>query len=393
MTDQTPGIEEDVFDQLLDTVERFTRERLIPNEERVEEEDEIPPEIVSEMKEMGLYGISIPQDHGGLGLSTLQEARLIETLCYASLAFRSLIGTNVGIGSQGIVMDGTEEQKQAWLPKLATGEAVASFALTEPDVGSDAAHIRTSARRDGDDFVINGTKRYITNAPRASVFTLMARTDPDNPGAGGISAFLVPADSPGITISKPDRKMGQKGTKTCDVTLEDVRVPASAIIGGPDRENQGFKTAMKVLDRGRVHISAMATGNAQRMLDLATDYALDRHSFGQPIAEHQLVQGLLADCQAELAAMRALTRSTATLYDAVGQAPMEASCSKYFCTEAAGRIADRCVQVHGGAGYMAEYPIERLYRDIRLLRIYEGTSQIQQIVIARNLTKARKALR
>ncbi len=386
------GVDDDIFQQLLDTVTRFTRERLIPAEERVEEEDEIPAEIVAEMKEMGLFGLSIPEEFGGLGLSTMQEARLIEALCYASLSFRSLIGTNVGIGSQGIVMDGTDAQKREWLPRLAAGET-ASFALTEPDYGSDAAHIKTAARRDGDDFLISGTKRYITNAPRASVFTLMARSNPDNPGAGGITAFLVPADSPGITISKPDRKMGQKGTKTCDVTLDGVRVPASAIIGGPEREGMGFKTAMKVLDRGRVHISAMSTGSAQRMLDVTTDYAMERKTFGQPIAEHQLVQALLADCQTEIMAMRALTRNTAELYDRQGQAPMEAACSKYFCTEAAGRIADRCVQAHGGAGYMAEYAIERLYRDIRLLRIYEGTSQIQQIVIARNLVKNRAQTR
>lgn len=383
------GVDDDIFEALLDAVTRFTRERLIPNEERVEEEDEIPAEIVQEMREMGLYGMSISEEYGGLGLSTLQEARLVEALCYASLAFRSLIGTNVGIGSQGIVMHGTEAQKKEWLPKLATGEASASFALTEPDIGSDAAHIKTSARRDGDDFIINGTKRYITNALRASIFTTMARTDPDNAGAGGVTAFIVPADSEGITISKADRKLGQRGTKTSDVIFENVRVPAANIIGGPDREGQGFRTAMQVLDRGRVHISAMATGNAQRMLDLATDFAMERIQFGKPICEHQLIQGLLADSQTDIAAARALCRATATLYDAVGAAPMEAACSKYFASEMAGRVADRCLQIHGGAGYMAEYPIERLYRDIRLLRIYEGTSQIQQIIIGRNVVKKR----
>jgi acyl-CoA dehydrogenase len=262
--------------------------------------------------------------------------------------------------------------------------------LTEPDHGSDAGGIRTSARRDGDDFVINGTKRYITNAVRAGVFTVFARTDAEKPGADGVSAFIVPADTPGITVAKPDRKLGQRGTKTSDVIFENVRVPESAILGGPERLHQGFRTAMKVLDRGRIHVGAMAVGQSQRMLDIATDYALERRQFGKPIGEHQLVQGMIADCQAELQAARALVRATADTFDREGKAILEASCTKYFCTEAAGRIADRALQIHGGAGYMAEYDIERLYRDIRLLRIYEGTSQIQQLVIARR-TLAQRA--
>ncbi|WP_342729563.1 acyl-CoA dehydrogenase family protein [Rhodospira trueperi] len=385
------GVDNDVFEQLVETVGRFTRERLIPAERQVESEHEIPDDIVMQMKEMGLFGLSTPEAYGGIGLSAAQEAKLIETLCYASLTFRSLIGTNVGIGSQGIVMDGTPEQKQDWLPRIASGEIITSFALTEPDHGSDAAGIRTRARRDGSDYVLDGTKRYITNAVRAGVFTVIARTDPDQPGADGLTAFIVPAGTPGITVASPDRKMGQNGTTTSDVIFEDVRVPESAIIGGPSMLNRGFRTAMKVLDRGRIHIGAMAVGQAQRMLDIATDYALDRKQFGKPIGEHQLVQGMLADCQAELQAGRALVRATAETYDQEGKAILEASCTKYFCTEMAGRVADRALQIHGGAGYMAEYDIERLYRDIRLLRIYEGTSQIQQIVIARRTLAARAA--
>lgn len=385
------GVSGDVLKQLVETVDRFARERLIPAERQVEAEHDIPEDIVAEMKEMGLFGLSTPEAYGGIGLSAAQEARLVETLCYASLSFRSLIGTNVGIGSQGIVMDGTPEQKQAWLPRIASGETITSFALTEPDHGSDAAGIRTRARRDGSDYVLSGTKRYITNAVRAGVFTVIARTDPDQPGADGLTAFIVPADTPGITIATPDRKMGQNGTVTSDVIFEDVRVPESAIIGGPGMLNRGFRTAMKVLDRGRIHIGAMAVGQAQRILDIATDYALERKQFGKPIGEHQLVQGMLADCQAELQAGRALVRATAETFDEQGKAVLEASCTKYFCTEMAGRVADRALQIHGGAGYMAEYDIERLYRDVRLLRIYEGTSQIQQIVIARRTLAARAA--
>jgi len=384
-----PEVDDETFEQLLDAVARFVRDRLIPNEQRVEDEDEIPEDIAAEMREMGLFGLSTPSAYGGLGLTTVQEARLVETLCYASLAFRSLIGTNVGIGAKGILFDGTREQREAYLPGLASGELIASFALTEPDIGSDAAHIRTRAVRDGDEFVINGTKRFITNATRADIFTLLARTGSPQDGAKGVTAFILPANTPGVRLGPPDRKLGQRGTKTCDVILNDVRLPASAIIGGPERLDQGFLTAMKVLDRGRIHISAMAVGTAQRMLDIATDYAIERRQFGKPICEHQLVQAMLADCQTEIAAARALTHATAALNDLQGKAVMEASCAKYFSTEMAGRVADRALQIHGGAGYMAEYPIERLYRDVRLLRIYEGTSQIQQLIIARALVKAR----
>lgn len=385
------GVDDDVFQQLMDAVTRFARERLIPAERRVEEENDVPAQIIDEMRAMGLFGLSTPQEFGGIGVSAAQEAQLIEALCYASLSFRSLIGTNVGIGSQGIVMDGTSDQQARWLPGIASGEIIASFALTEPDHGSDAGGIRCAARREGGDFVINGTKRYITNAVRAGVFTVFARTDPDRDGADGVTAFIVPADTPGITVSAPDRKMGQRGTKTSDVIFDDVRVPESAIIGGPERLHQGFRTAMKALDRGRIHVGAMAVGQGQRMLDIATDYALQRHQFGTPIGQHQLVQGLLADAQADLHAARALCRATADIYDREGQAILQASCTKYFCTEAAGRIADRALQIHGGAGYMAEYDIERFYRDIRLLRIYEGTSQIQQLIIARRTLAARAA--
>jgi len=380
-------VDDDTFRQLLDTVDRFARERLIPAEQRVEDEDDIPEEIVQEMRDLGLFGLSIPEEFDGLGLTTLQESRLVEALCYASVAFRSLIGTNVGIGSQGIVMDGTEEQKAHYLPKLASGEMIASFALTEPDIGSDAAHLKTTARRDGSDVVLNGTKRYITNAVRAGVFTVFARTDPDRDGGDGVSAFLLPADTPGITVATPDRKLGQRGTKTSDVIFDDVRLPESAIIGGPGNLNRGFRTAMKVLDRGRVHVASIAVGTAQRMLDVATAYAIDRKQFGVPIAEHQFVQGMLAESQAELLAARHLVRATADTYDREGQAVIMASSSKFFASEMAFRVADRALQIHGGAGYMAEYPIERLFRDARLLRIYEGTSQIQQVIIARRMVK------
>jgi acyl-CoA dehydrogenase len=303
-----------------------------------------------------------------------------------SPAFRSIIGTTVGIGSQGIVIDGTDEQKAQWLSKLASGETIASFALTEPDSGSDAASLKTRAVRDGDHYVVNGTKRFITNAPQAGIFTLMARTNPDEPRAGGITAFIVEADTPGISFGKRDRKMGQKGAHTCDVIFENCRVPACNVIGG--KEGVGFKTAMKVLDKGRIHIAAICVGAAQRVLDDALRYAMERKQFGQPIAEFQLVQAMLADSQTELYAARCMVLDAARKRDAGENVSTEASCAKLFASEMCGRVADRAVQIHGGAGYMADYGVERFYRDVRLFRIYEGTSQIQQIVIARNMMRA-----
>ena len=375
----------ETFELFRSAVRRFVDERLIPAEDRVEEEDAVPPEIVVQIKEMGLFGLSIPEEHGGLGLTMAEEAAIIRELCRASLSFRSVIGTTVGIGSQGIMIDGTDAQKREWLPRLASGEAISSFALTEPEAGSDAGSLRTTAVREGGGYRINGTKRYITNAPRASVFTLMARTDFEAKGGAGISAFLVPADTPGITLGKPDRKMGQKGSVTCDVILEDVVVPASALIGGV--EGQGFKTAMKVLDRGRIHMGAVALGMMDRLIEMSTRYAAERRQFGKPIGEQQLVQAMLADMKCDQLTSEALVERVAARFDAGRSSQLEAAALKYVATEAVGRVADRAVQIHGGAGYMAEYKVERFFRDVRLLRIYEGTSQIQQTIIAKQMLK------
>ena len=383
------ALDTESFDLLLPTLQRFIRERLVPAENHLEEHDEVPADIVEDMKAMGLFGLSIPEEFGGIGLSMSQEVQVAYEIGRTALAFRSVFGTNVGIGSQGILMDGTPEQKRDYLPRVASGELIMSFALTEPDAGSDAASLKTRADLDGDHYVLNGTKRYITNAPRAGAFTLMARTG--GPGAGGVSSFIVPADLPGITLGQTDKKMGQRGTKTCDVMLDNVRVPAANIIGGVP--GQGFKTAMKVLDRGRLHISAVSCGMAQRILEEATAYARDRKQFGKAIGEFQLIQAMLADSQAELLAGWALVQDVAQRFDAKPahvsdpEVSMRVSCAKLFCTEMVGRVADRGVQVHGGAGYINEYPVERFYRDVRLLRLYEGTTQIQQLIIGRELMR------
>lgn len=383
------ALDHESFEILLSTVQRFVCERLVPAEDEVEAQDFVSADIVHDIKEMGLFGLSIPEEYGGIGLSMAQECQVAYELGQTSLAFRSVFGTNVGIGSQGILMDGTDEQKRRLLPRVASGDLIMSFALTEPDAGSDAAALNTRADLDGDHYVLSGTKRFITNAPTADAFTLMARTG--GPGASGVSAFIVPADLPGITLGKPDRKMGQRGTKTCDVILENVRVPAENIIGNVP--GQGFKTAMKVLDRGRLHISAVACGMAQRILQESVAYARERKQFGKPIGDFQLVQAMLADSQAELLAGWSLVQDVARRFD---QKPagvsdpdvsMRVSCAKMFCTEMVGRVADRGVQVHGGSGYISEYKVERFYRDVRLLRLYEGTTQIQQIIIGRALMR------
>lgn len=378
--------DEETLNILLDSITRFVREVLVPNEALVAETDTIPPAIVAQMRELGLFGLSIPEAYGGLELSMEEEVRVAFEIARTSPAFRSLIGTNNGIGSQGIVIDGTEAQKQYYLPKLAAGEIIGSFALTEAGSGSDAASLRTTAVRDGDFYILNGSKRYITNAPEASIFTVMARTDPVKRGASAISAFIVEKDTPGLSLGKIDKKMGQQGAHTCDVIFENCRVPAANIIGG--KEGVGFKTAMKVLDKGRLHIAAVCVGAAERMLADALAYAMERQQFGQPIAEFQLIQAMLADSKAEIYAARSMVLDAARRRDNKEDISTEASCCKLFASEMCGRVADRSVQIHGGAGYISEYAAERFYRDVRLFRIYEGTTQIQQIVIARNMIKA-----
>ena len=378
----------DTLAALRNGVARFVRDRLVPNEALVAESDAAPESIVAEMKALGLFGLSIPEAYGGLGLTMEEEVAIAFELGRTSPAFRSLLGTNNGIGSQGLVFDGTPEQKARYLPRLASGELIASFALTEPGSGSDAASLSTAARRDGDHYVLNGTKRYITNAPEAGIFTVMARTDPADKGAHGISAFIVERETAGLSLGRLDRKMGQRGAHTCDVIFEDCRIPASNLIGG--REGAGFATAMKVLDKGRLHIAAVCVAAAERMLADALAYALERRQFGEPIAHFQLIQAMLADSRAEIYAARTMVIDAARRRDEGLDVATEAACAKLFASEMCGRVADRAVQIHGGAGYVSDYAIERFFRDVRLFRIYEGTSEIQRLVIARNMIREAK---
>ena len=375
---------EETLQLLVEAARRFAREVLVPAETEVEEANEIPPHVVQGLKDLGLFGMTVPEEYGGLGLSMFEEASLVFEICYAQPSFRSYFGTTNGVGTLGIINYGTEEQKRKYLPKLASGEMMASFALTEPDSGSDAASLTTKAVKDGDFYVLNGTKRYITNAIHAGVFTVFARTAPKEAGTNGISAFLVERNTPGLTVAKPYKKMGFAGSHESDVIFEDMRVPASALLGP---EGTGFKNAMKSLDHARLHMSAVATGLCQRLLDEGMRYAMERKQFGKPISSFQMIQSMLADSQAELLAARAMVEKAARNKDAGHNVTKEAACCKYFATEAAGRIADRMLQIHGGNGYIKEYAIERLYRDVRLLRIYEGSSQILQIITAREMIR------
>lgn len=377
------ALDPETFDTLIDTIRRFVAERLRPLEGEVEAADEVPPAVVEEMKALGLFGLSIAEEYGGLGLTMLEECKVAVEMGRTTPAFRSTFGTNVGIGSQGIVMAGTAEQKADWLPRIARGDVISSFALTEPDVGSDSGSVKARAVRDGDIYLLSGTKRFITNADKAHVFTVMARTGQE-PGGRGVSAFLVPRDLPGLSIGEPEKKMGQRGARVADVIFDNCPVPAANRLGA---EGEGFRIAMQVLDRGRLHISAVCVGVAERLIADCVAYATERRQFGKPIAEHQLIQAMIADSKTEALAARALVMETAARKDVGDNTTMEAAAAKYFASEMVGRVADRAVQIFGGAGYIADYGIERLYRDVRLFRIYEGTSQIQQLIIARETIK------
>jgi acyl-CoA dehydrogenase len=374
------------FDELLDVLRDFIRHEVMPAEADIDSSDEIPAQLIAQAKEMGLYGYALPTEYGGLGLSVEQQVRVTIELGYTSPAFRSLFGTNNGIAGQVLVLAGTEEQRKQWLPRLASGEVVASFALTEPDAGSDPSRLTTSATAEGDGWVIDGLKRYITNAPAADVFMVFARTDPQAPPGRGIGVFVVPASAPGVAVAARDHKMGQAGAWTADVAFTGVRVPGDALVG--EAAQAGYATAMRSLAHGRLVIAAMCVGVAARLVDESVSYAKERSQGGHPIGEYQLVQAMLADSQTEYLAARALVLDAAVQYDAGTDRRLAPSAAKYLASEAVGRIADRAVQIHGGSGYIRGVPVERLYRDVRLFRIYEGTSQIQQLVIAREMLRS-----
>lgn len=374
---------------MVDTVRRFVKQDLEPISQQVEDEDRIPDDVVQTMRELGLFGLAIPEEYGGLGLGVLGECLVYEELSKVNACFRTRIGTNNGIGSQGIIIDGTPEQKERYLPKLASGEWIGCFALTEPEAGSDAANIQTSAEPKDDHWILNGRKHFITNGDIADLATVFAVTDKEKRAHGGITAFLVEKDFPGFFVGTIERKMGMRGSHTCELIFDNCRVPRENVIGGDAMVGKGFKTAMKTLDKGRLTMGASAVGSAQKLLELSLDYAKQRVQFGKPIANLQAIQIMLADMATQIYAARQMLYHAAWLRDQKGSAVIkEASMVKLFCTEMANRVADMAVQIHGGMGYMKDYPVERFYRDLRLTRIYEGTSEIQRLVIARELLKS-----
>ncbi|TMM48489.1 acyl-CoA dehydrogenase family protein [Qipengyuania marisflavi] len=377
-------MDQTVFAQFIEQLHRYVRDRLIPAEPQVIADDAVPPEIVDEMREMGLFGLTTPEEFGGAGMNIPQYVETIRVLSHAMPAYRSTASINLGMVCSALKNGGTNAQKAEWLPRIATGE-IACFGLTEPGSGSDSAAMATTAKADGDGYILTGSKRYITNAPQAKLGLIMARTHAETlPGNGHVSAFLVPMDSPGVSVSKPDRKMGQAGSHIADIYLDEVKLPGAALLGGV--EGRGFATAMQSLDNGRLSVAAASCGYARRMLDTALRYATERKAFGEPIAGFQLIQAMLADSEAELYAAECMLKDAAERANQ-GKAILACASAKLFASEMCGRVADRCVQIHGGAGYLAEYEAERFYRDARVYRIYEGTSQIMQLVIAKQMLR------
>jgi acyl-CoA dehydrogenase len=382
----TAVVDDDDFQQILAQTRHFVRTVVVPREQEILATDRVPDDLRDQAKDMGLFGYAIPQEWGGLGLDITQDVELAMELGYTSLALRSMFGTNNGIAGQVLVGFGTDDQKARWLQAMASGKVVASFALTEPGAGSNPAGLRTKAIRDGSDWVISGEKRFITNAPVADLFVVFARTRPADEAGPGIAVFLVPADTAGVEVGAKDAKMGQEGAWTADVRFTDVRVPAGALVGGS--EDIGYRAAMTSLARGRIHIAALAVGAAQRALDESVGYAATATQGGTPIGNFQLVQAMIADQQTGVMAGRALVREAAQLWFTDQDRRIAPSAAKVFCTEMAGNVADLAVQIHGGSGYMRDVPVERIYRDVRLLRLYEGTSEIQRLIIGSNLVKA-----
>ena len=378
------GMDADDFRQIRDAVRQLVREEVIPREEEIDLHDRIPEELRAAIADMGLFGYALPEEYGGLGVDMKEDVELAFEFGYTTPAFRSLFGTNNGIAGQVIARFGNEEQKQRYLPRLAAGELIGSFALTEAEAGSDPAGLRTTARRDWDEWVISGTKRYITNAPLADLFVVFARSNPEERGGRGISSFVVDAKAPGVSLGPKDVKMGQAGAWTSEVFFDEVRVPADALVG---EEGRGYSKALTVLSRGRLHIAAMCVGMAQRVLDESVAYAATAKQGGAPIGRFQLVQGLIADMHTELVAGRALVRDVAARYDSGEDTSVGPSAAKLFCSEMVGRATDRAVQVHGGLGYLRTTPVERFYRDARLYRLYEGTSEVQRVIIGSGLLR------
>lgn len=366
---------------LQSTVREYVRDRLTPIAGQVEEEDQIPSAVLDEMKELGLFSIPFPEEYGGGGFGELGYCVAMEELGAANAAYSNIIGGHCSLSGTAIQVAGSDDLKQRYLPQMCTGEKIGAFALTEPGAGSDAVHIRTAARWEDGFWLLQGSKLWVTNGPIADVYTVFAVTDRER-GPKGISAFVVDRQTPGVTIGKIDEKMGLRGSKTSEVFFNEARIPAANLIG---EEGRGFKVAMQTLDRGRIALGASCVGQAQAALTMSLEWAKQRVQFDKPIGDNQAIQWMLADSAVDIHAGRMMVYNAAWKMDVGQRASHEAAMVKLYCSEMCNRVVDRAVQIHGGMGYMKEFAIERMYRDARILRIYEGTSEVQRMIIAGDL--------
>ena len=375
------------IEQIKQMVKTFVDKDVEPLAQQIEEEDHIPQQLIDKAKELGLFGMSIPEEYGGIGLSVLGKATVLGELGRSSNGFATLISAHTGIGSVGIVRLGSESLKQKYLPDMASGSKIGAFALSEPGAGSDATSLSTTAVKRGDKWIVNGTKHFITNAPVADIFTVFALTDREKGAKGGITSFVIEKDFPGFTIGKIDKKMGLHGSHTAQLIFEDCEVPEENVIG---EVGMGYMSALKILGEGRVGLAARAVGSCEKLIELSASYALERKQFGNPISDNQAIQWMLADMATETEAARMLMVKAATMMDEGKKAIKESSMAKLYASEVFNRVADKAVQIHGGMGYVSDYPIERFYRDARITTIYEGTSEVQRIIIARHVLNENK---
>lgn len=363
------------------TAREFAAREILPVAAQLDAEHRFPAEIVRELGKLGLMGVTVPEEYGGAGMDHVAYVLAMEEVARACASTAAIMSVNNSLVCDPILRFGTEEQKRRYLPVLATGQQIGCYCLTEPQAGSDAASLQTTARLDGDRWVLNGTKVFVTNAREAWVFIVFARTE-EAPGAHGISAFILERDHPGVVVGKVERKMGLLASSTCEVLLQECRVPRESLLGP---RGQGFKVALSTLDGGRIGIAAQAVGIARAALEESVGYAKQRHQFGRPIAEFQAIQWKVADMATRVDAARLLTLRAAWLRDQGRRCTLEASMAKLFASETAVFAAHQAVQIFGGYGYIKDYPVERYFRDAKITEIYEGTSEIQRMVIARNL--------
>lgn len=369
--------------EMKESIRDFVENTVEPVADQIEREDKIPERILEMSKEMGLFGLSIPEEYGGLGIGMVGKCAIYEELGRTSNGYTTVIGAHTGIGTVGIVELGSEEQKRKYLPKMATGELIGAFALTEPNAGSNASALKTSAVKRGDKYILNGSKHYITNGPIADVFTVMAVTDPKK-GAKGITSFIVEKDFPGFVVGKKEEKMGLRGSYSSEIFFEDCEVPIDNVLG---EEGMGYVNALKILANGRAGLAARNLGSSQKLLELSIKYAHEREQFGKPIFEQQIIQHYLAEMALQIETLRTFTYRVAWMVDQNMKIIKEAAMAKLLGSEVYNKVADLAVQIHGGIGYIKDYPIERYYRDARITKIYEGTSEIQRNIIAAQIHK------